>query len=523
MRFFIGKTFLNILLIFLLNIYMFQGLIERNKVKFSRILNEKRFKKSEYFKFKQQYGISSRFKNYHLFINNWEGKKNKRSYKFKKHKVCSIFSNFMKKKNEENKKESKKILVNENENIDSKIINSKENIINNDEKKNNLVHDLHENKIDTKNNKLLRQEEKLNEENEKNSDNLNKENNRNVINNNSILKENVNSHNKNIMINFKDIDINSNKILKNINSYKKHLEILNEKSIISLNKIFCTYTKSLDENDDFKYFFENILKYLETNFHNYSLIGDIEKLNNEKTKKEYILNNLNYFIEVINMVDEQLFNILVFKIQFLKLKAINEIRNIISNKKYSTDYIEYSNNINNVVEKYKEQLKNLYPKNYEFNLYNKTLENYGLSLESCYKLPINKYKEFIDTNIEYINKISQDLTQKKKKNLYTEIERNKNYQSIMQIIDNQQKQIEVLQEQLESSVEGINGKYNPFHCAISYRIPDTNLNISTQYLKGKVNIKLNCIPDDSQHLLGSYGFVKSLPFGNLGLSFSLNF
>ncbi|CRH03769.1 conserved Plasmodium protein, unknown function [Plasmodium relictum] len=522
MTFFIRKTFLNILFIFLLNIYVLEKLTYRNIIRCSRILNGKIFKKSEYFNCKHQCDINNSLKHYHLFINNWKRKKNKKIYKFRKHKFCSIFSIFKKKKNE-NEKEGNYMIESENKGIDTKNVNSDKNITNNNEKKNNLVHDLDKNKNDTQNSKLLGKKEEMNEKNKKFFNNLNDEINKNVTNNDHIFKEDVKSYNEKMKMNFKDIDIKANKILKNLNNYKKHLEILNEKALISLNKIFCSYNKYLNQNDDFKYFFENIFKNLEINYYKYSLLEDIEKLNNEKTSKEYILNNLNHFIEVINIAEEHLFNILVFKIQFLKIKAINEIKDIISNKKYNTDYSMYYNSINHIVEKYEEQLKNLYPKNYEFSLYSNILGNYALSLESSYKLPINKYEEYIDTNIEYIKKISQDLTKKKKRNLYKEMERNKNYQSILQIIDNQQKQIEVLQEQLESSIEGANGKYNPFHCAVAYRIPDTNLNISTQYLKGKFNIKLNCIPDDSQHLLGSYGFVKSLPFGNLGLSFSLNF
>ncbi|SOV16673.1 peripheral plastid protein 1, putative [Plasmodium sp. gorilla clade G2] len=551
MIYYIRKIAINFLFLYILNLCLLHYLKECNTSNYSRILKEQNGKKYIYYNIpkKKNHGIIKGGSKYndHFFINNWKKKRNVK-YKLNKYKPCSIFSFFKKKgKNDKNEKDDKnaKPHINDNNNLENKEkgeINknkeqtSKEKIIilkdnkNVDEKKKK---ELQKGEKTNKLTNVLKEETKYKKkENNKNSNNHNNNNNNNMddsLNKNKqnqlIKKDDLNNDvkNKKIHLNVNNIDTNSRDILKNENKYKKHLENVKDKFIISLNQIFCSYMNSIDKKENFKYFFEKILQNVEKNFHTYTFITDIEQMNNEKIKKTYMINNINCFNEIMNIIQENLYNILVFKIQFLKVKAINDIKEIIANKKHMNDYISYSNNINKIVQIYEEQLTKLCPLNYIFTLYNSFMENNNYLLNFSYELPLYKYKNIIDTNIEYLRTFSNDITKNKKKNLYNEIEKNKNYQSILQIIDNQQKQIEVLQEQLETSIDGINGKYSPFNCAVAYRIPDTNLNISTQYVKGKFNVKVNCIPDDSLHLLGSYGFVKGLPFGNLGLSLSLNF
>ncbi|KNG77005.1 hypothetical protein PFMG_03261 [Plasmodium falciparum IGH-CR14] len=148
-------------------------------------------------------------------------------------------------------------------------------------------------------------------------------------------------------------------------------------------------------------------------------------MNNQQIKKTYMINNINCFNEIMNIIQENLYNILVFKIQYLKVKAINDIKEIISNKKNMNDYISYSNNINKIIQIYEEQLTKLCPLNYIFTLYNNFMENNNYLLNFSYQLPLYKYKNIIDSNIEYLRTFSNDLTKHKKKSLYNEIEKNK--------------------------------------------------------------------------------------------------
>ncbi|SOV79204.1 peripheral plastid protein 1, putative [Plasmodium sp. gorilla clade G3] len=562
MIYYIRRVAINFLFLYILNLCLLHYLKECNTSNYSRILKEQNGKKYIYYNLpkKKNHGIikGGSKHNDHLFINNWKKKRNVK-YKLNKYKPCSIFSFFKKKdKNDKNDKNSQHHI-----NVNSNLENKEKGEMDKDKDKDNEEKEKEKEKIiilkdntklDEKKKKELQKEQRMtkltnvlkeekkyikkeNNKNNKSNNNNNSNSNNNNNNMDDILKKNKQTQlikkddlninddvkKKKIQLSINNIDTNSRDILKNENKYKKHLENVKDKFIISLNQIFCSYMNSLDKKENFKYFFEKILQNVEKNFHTYTFITDIEQMNNQQIKKTYMINNINCFNEIMNIIQENLYNILVFKIQFLKVKAINDIKEIIANKKNTNDYISYSNNINKIVQIYEEQLTKLCPLNYIFTLYNNFMENNNYLLNFSYQLPLYKYKSIIDTNIEYLRTFSNDITKNKKKNLYNEIEKNKNYQSILQIIDNQQKQIEILQEQLETSIDGINGKYSPFNCAVAYRIPDTNLNISTQYVKGKFNVKVNCIPDDSLHLLGSYGFVKGLPFGNLGLSLSLNF
>ncbi|ANQ06514.1 Uncharacterized protein PCOAH_00007520 [Plasmodium coatneyi] len=332
-------------------------------------------------------------------------------------------------------------------------------------------------------------------------------------------------------IELSNLENNPKAALKNVVQYKKHLENFKGKVILSLQTIFCSYTKGIDKQDNLRKFVLNILSDFEVKYHKYTHLADVQNMRNEKVKEEYLQSNYNCFLDIVKTIEENLYNLLLYKIQSIKLKALDDIKEtVLSHKESNADYISYVNHVNKTFEAYEKKLQNLFPSSFKFSLYNKMSKNSDAEQQQpssmsnfVYNFPIEKYEQLIKKNINYVKKLSHDLTKKKKKKLIKEIERSKNYQNILHIIDNQQKQIEILQEQLEANVEGFPGKYSPFHCAVAYRIPDTNLNVSTQYVKGKFNVKLNCIPDDSLHLLGSYGFVKALPFGNLGLSFSLNF
>ncbi|EDL46867.1 hypothetical protein, conserved [Plasmodium vivax] len=337
-------------------------------------------------------------------------------------------------------------------------------------------------------------------------------------------------------IELSNLESNPKEALKNVATYKQHLENFKSRVILSLQTIFCSYTKGIDKKDNLRGFVLHILSDFERKHLEHTHLADVQNMRNEKVREEYLQSNYNCFLDIVKTIEENLYNILLYKIQSVKLKALDDIKEtVLSHRESNADYISYVNHVNKTFEAYEKKLQSLLPASFKFSLYERMSRDSGVAEEEqrkrhpsslsnfAYHFPMEKYEQLIKKNINYVKKLSHDLTKKKKKRLIKEIERSKNYQNILHIIDNQQKQIEILQEQLEANVEGFPGKYSPFHCAVAYRIPDTNLNISTQYVKGKFNVKLNCIPDDSLHLLGSYGFVKALPFGNLGLSFSLNF
>ncbi|GAB68333.1 hypothetical protein PCYB_132080 [Plasmodium cynomolgi strain B] len=285
-------------------------------------------------------------------------------------------------------------------------------------------------------------------------------------------------------IELSNLESNPKEALKNVIEYKKHLE--NFKS------------KGIDKKDNLRNFVLYILSDFEQKYHKHTHLADVQNMRNEKVKEEYLQSNYNCFLDIVKTIEENLYNILLYKIQSIKLKALDDIKEtvLLSHRESNADYISYVNHVNKTFEEYEKKLQNLFPSSFKFSLYDKMSRNSGLVEEEqqeqgqqlsslsnfVYHFPMEKYEQLIKKNINYT--INKSKLKFYKNNL------SKTWKAFLEI---------------------------------AYRIPDTNLNISTQYVKGKFNVKLNCIPDDSLHLLGSYGFVKALPFGNLGLSFSMNF
>ncbi|CXI17703.1 peripheral plastid protein 1, putative [Plasmodium berghei] len=485
MKLVVSKTVLNALplLLILLSICTCNILISSKKLNYT-----KGGKHAYNYNAWQKNGINKYF-----YIHNWK-KRKRTNYKLHHYKLCSIFSIFKKQNDEKNANETTKknvpLITNQTTipkgNIQKGGINGKNNT-------GNII------KSETEKSKKI-------------DINKNDENNK--------ISHKIEEYPEIVL----DLNKNPQDALKNIQKYTEHLKNVMDKMINLLNNIFFYKTKFIEKDKDFKKFFEYIFKEFEKNYKKITYINEIEKMHYENTKNEYYLANYKYFVKIANIIEEHLLHILKLKLQLLKLKALNDIKDIISKHTNNTEYVSFYNNINNIFVSFEKELNNLQPNKYIFTIYDNIKEKKSnMLINFNYDISIDKYQNVIKKIIDYLKKFSQDLTKKKKKKFYKDIEKNEHYENILRVIDNQQKQIEVLQEQLESSIDGSNGKYSPFYCSIAYRIPDTNLNISTQYLKKKFNIKLNCIPDDSMHLLGSYGFVKALPFGNLGLSFSLNF
>ena len=118
------------------------------------------------------------------------------------------------------------------------------------------------------------------------------------------------------------------------------------------------------------------------------------------------------------------------------------------------------------------------------------------------------------------------------------------------VVQSQQKQIAMLQQQLqlvqqrataqllmnESGREGGGsggveyeqgglgfGLANlPVSLGLAYRLPDSNVNVSASHQRGRTNVQLSCLPDDSAPLLGPQGFVRGVGAGNLGISLNAN-
>lgn len=356
--------------------------------------------------------------------------------------------------------------------------------------------------------------DRINNKTEKNDDKTNSEKNED----NEIIKKELD------IIQFDDNYNTSKKILKNLQTYEDHLKIIKDKTIIAINTIFCNFTKSLDTNEKFTHLFKKVITTFEEKFKQYSLITEIVQLQDDKIKNKYLLKNVYYFKEIISILEQHFFNVLLLKIQVLKIKAIDEVKKYIAYKEEGSNITQENwDKIKQTINKYIKEMKELTPPTYYFSLYKDLQKHVALLPYFSSQFPTKNSVKLIEHNIKDLKQFYQEIMKNSKVKILKEMEHNKNYQNILHLIDKQQKQILLLQEQLETAVEGTSGRYSPLHCAISYRVPDTNLNLSTQYTKGKFNITLNCIPDDSMHLLGSYGFVKSLPFGNLGLSLSLNF
>ncbi|SBS97408.1 peripheral plastid protein 1, putative [Plasmodium ovale curtisi] len=534
--------------LFILNTYLSKNSEVWKTSKFPRRWYDKRGKKFiQYSSTKEKNGMKEMLKKHaHLSVHSY-GWRKRVSYKVNKYKVCSIFSPFGKKQGKKGQNgvpSPNGVLITQNgKNTDkgerrvppgdsSKV----DDIPNGERSKNeNCKHDkntLSPSKKTEIANMTNSREVRSNAENQGETTNMEK----NIP--VDLHADTLSDLCSDIRL---DVRTTPGEALKSTETYRKHLQRVKNAMTIGLGEIFFAYAKGIEKKEGFRSFFDHILKNFENSYNKITYIDDLECMKDEEKRGEYIRCNYNTFIEIVNMIEEHLFHILTLKVNVLKVQALGEIKDVLTgrerkedtqdkaNRESSTngmgtsDYISFMNSIGSICTTYEQKLKELCPLRYEFQLYRKIRDKEIFLVSLTYELPAEKYEHFIKKNIEYVKLFSHDLTKKKKRNLFKEIEKNKNYNNILQIIDNQQKQIELLQEQLESSIEGMHGKYSPFNCAIAYRIPDTNMNLSTQYVKGKFNIKLNCIPDDSLHLLGSYGFVKSLPFGNLGLSFSLNF
>ncbi|UKJ88094.2 hypothetical protein MACJ_000537 [Theileria orientalis] len=118
---------------------------------------------------------------------------------------------------------------------------------------------------------------------------------------------------------------------------------------------------------------------------------------------------------------------------------------------------------------------------------------------------VNEFKVVLDNITTLVNTIRSDTDKK-----------TKNTDNLMEVISSQQHKIKEYNKLLQNEKGSCN-------LAFTYRIPGTNLTLSSSLFSGKNNIQLACIPDNYAHFLGPDGFVKSLPCGFLGMDLNITF
>ena len=64
------------------------------------------------------------------------------------------------------------------------------------------------------------------------------------------------------------------------------------------------------------------------------------------------------------------------------------------------------------------------------------------------------------------------------------------------------------------------GNDSPWNAGLAWRVPETNVNLSGALQRGKSNVVVSVVPDDSASLLGPNGFNKPrVGAGDLALSY----
>ncbi|TFJ87056.1 hypothetical protein NSK_001390 [Nannochloropsis salina CCMP1776] len=106
------------------------------------------------------------------------------------------------------------------------------------------------------------------------------------------------------------------------------------------------------------------------------------------------------------------------------------------------------------------------------------------------------------------------IAQKNKKLLDVKSQAAQTQQQTMALLQQQQSQMMQLQNAL--------GGGSPLNFGLSYRIPDTNINVQYTFQQGKTNVQFTCIPDDQAPFLGPQGFTHGIGPGNLGVTVNLN-
>ncbi|EKX73710.1 signal peptide containing protein [Theileria equi strain WA] len=145
-----------------------------------------------------------------------------------------------------------------------------------------------------------------------------------------------------------------------------------------------------------------------------------------------------------------------------------------------------------------------------------TFLNHLSSLKFEHRLKDTLKRWSLDSDIDEFNNISNTLNSGAKAMLSSHIKGNIEKGKLMKLVTNKQHQIDLLQKQLGNS-----SQHSPLNCGFAYRLPNSNLNIAGSIQKGKGNLQISCVPDESAGLLGPYGFTHGVFPGNLGLSINI--
>ncbi|KAK1936022.1 hypothetical protein X943_000989 [Babesia divergens] len=133
-------------------------------------------------------------------------------------------------------------------------------------------------------------------------------------------------------------------------------------------------------------------------------------------------------------------------------------------------------------------------------------------------------------DVEEFSMLVTRLNNEAKSLLKRHLQDDEKQEKLLQVMASQQQQIETYQKQLGLRAQGS----LPLSCGFSYRMPNTNLNVvgSIQryvysldviyYSRGKGNLQISCVPDESARLLGPYGFTSGVLPGNIGLSVNVD-
>ncbi|CDR94457.1 hypothetical protein, conserved [Babesia bigemina] len=136
---------------------------------------------------------------------------------------------------------------------------------------------------------------------------------------------------------------------------------------------------------------------------------------------------------------------------------------------------------------------------------------------------VAKVKQRIDNwntlrDVEEFSALLTRLNTSARSSLKRQLDDNAKQSKITQALASQQQQIELYQKQLSANSHD----QSPLSCGFSYRMPNTNFNIIGSMQRGKGNIQISCVPDESARLLGPYGFTSGVFPGNLGLSVNID-
>jgi hypothetical protein len=89
-------------------------------------------------------------------------------------------------------------------------------------------------------------------------------------------------------------------------------------------------------------------------------------------------------------------------------------------------------------------------------------------------------------------------------------------QTAVTYLQMQQQQMRELQQQ------AMGAQGNKWSAGAAYRVPGTDINLSTAYHNGRCNVQVQLVPDEGANMLGPNGFTRGMGPNNLGLSFNIH-